>query len=48
MAHKAFITNTSTKTLKKRIDQLIKHSRELKFLVISSAGSKFIWYSLSF
>ncbi len=33
MAQKAFITNTKTKTLKKRIEQLIEHSRELKFLV---------------
>ncbi len=29
MSRKAFITNT--KTLKKRIEQLIVHSRELKF-----------------
>jgi len=33
MPQKAFITNTKTKTLKKRIEQLITHSRELKFLV---------------
>ena len=33
MQHKAFITNTKTKTLKKRIEQLIVHSQELKFLV---------------
>lgn len=33
MPHKAFITNTKTKTLKKRIEQLIEYSRELKFLV---------------
>ncbi len=31
--HKAFITNTSTKTLKKRLTELIEHSKELKFLV---------------
>lgn len=33
MPHKAFITNTKTKTLKKRLEQLIEHSQELKFLV---------------
>ena len=33
MKHKAFITNTPTKTLKKRLEQLIEHSQELKFLV---------------
>ena len=33
MPYKAFITNTKTKTLKKRNNQLIEHSRELKFLV---------------
>ena len=33
MGHKAFITNTDTKTLKKRLEQLIEHSEELKFLV---------------
>lgn len=33
MPQKAFITNTKTKTLKKRIEQLIEHSQELKFLV---------------
>ncbi len=33
MQQKAFITNTKTRTLKKRIEQLIEHSRELKFLV---------------
>lgn len=33
MPHKAFITNTETKTLKKRLQQLIEHSQELKFLV---------------
>jgi len=33
MPHKAFITNTQTQTLKKRLIELIEHSRELKFLV---------------
>jgi len=33
MPHKAFITNTQTLTLKKRLTELIEHSRELKFLV---------------
>ena len=33
MQHKAFITNTKTRTLKKRLEQLIEHSQELKFLV---------------
>lgn len=33
MPHKAFITNTQTLTLKKRLIELIEHSRELKFLV---------------
>ncbi|MFZ0033723.1 MAG: redoxin family protein [Sedimentisphaerales bacterium] len=33
MPHKAFITNTQTQTLKKRLTELIEHSRELKFLV---------------
>lgn len=33
MPHNAFITNTKTKTLKKRIEQLIEHSQELKFMV---------------
>jgi superfamily II DNA or RNA helicase/HKD family nuclease len=32
MPHKAFITNTETKTLKKRLSELIEHSEELKFL----------------
>ena len=32
MPHKAFITNTQTKTLKKRLSELIEHSAELKFL----------------
>lgn len=33
MTHKAFITNTKTKTLKRRIEQLIENSQELKFLL---------------
>ncbi len=33
MTHKAFITNIKTKTLKRRIEQIIEHSQELKFLV---------------
>ncbi|MFQ5707228.1 MAG: hypothetical protein ACE5HO_07240 [bacterium] len=33
MQHKAFITNTSTKTPIKRLGQLIEHSQEPKFLV---------------
>lgn len=33
MPHKAFITNEKTKTLKKRLSELIEHSEELKFLV---------------
>jgi superfamily II DNA or RNA helicase/HKD family nuclease len=33
MPHKAFITNTQTQTLKKRLVELIEHSKELKFLV---------------
>jgi len=34
MPHKAFITNSKdAKTLKKRLSQLIEHSKELKFLV---------------
>jgi len=33
MPHKAFITNEKTKTLKKRLTELIEHSEELKFLV---------------
>ncbi len=33
MTNKAFITNSNTKTLKKRLHELISHSAELKFLV---------------
>ncbi len=33
MAQGSFITNTKTRTLRKRLNQLIEHSRELKFLV---------------
>lgn len=33
MPHRAFITNEKTKTLKKRLTELIEHSEELKFLV---------------
>ncbi|MDZ7723243.1 MAG: helicase-related protein [candidate division KSB1 bacterium] len=33
MKHNAFITNQKTKTLKKRIHQLLEYSQELKFLV---------------
>ena len=33
MSQKAFITNSKTKTLKKRLHELINHSSELKFLV---------------
>ena len=33
MPHHAFITNTATKTLKKRLTELIEHSGMLKFLV---------------
>jgi len=33
MPNKAFITNEKTKTLKKRLTELIEHSEELKFLV---------------
>ena len=33
MSHKAFITNEKTKTLKKRLSELVEHSEELKFLV---------------
>src|SRR5215211_8086841 len=29
----AFITNSKSRTLKKRLDELIQHSQELKFLV---------------
>jgi hypothetical protein len=31
--NRAFITNNETRTLKKRLEQLIQHSQELKFLV---------------
>jgi superfamily II DNA or RNA helicase/HKD family nuclease len=33
VSHKAFITNEKTKTLKKRLSELVEHSEELKFLV---------------
>ena len=33
MPHRAFITNEKTKTLKKRLTELVEHSEELKFLV---------------
>jgi len=33
MPANAFITNAQSRTLKKRLDELIQHSRELKFLV---------------
>ena len=33
MSANAFITNAPTRTLKKRLEQLIQHSQELKFLV---------------
>lgn len=33
MSADTFITNESTRTLKKRLEELIRHSRELKFLV---------------
>ena len=33
MTTNAFITNAATRTLKKRLEQLIQHSQELKFLV---------------
>jgi SNF2 family DNA or RNA helicase/HKD family nuclease len=33
MTANAFITNAEARTLKKRLDELIQHSRELKFLV---------------
>src|SRR3990172_7285830 len=33
MPANAFITNSKSRTLKKRVDELIQHSKELKFLV---------------
>jgi superfamily II DNA or RNA helicase len=33
MSSNAFITNSKSRTLKKRLDELIQHSKELKFLV---------------
>ena len=33
MPANAFITNSKSRTLKKRLDELIQHSHELKFLV---------------
>jgi HKD family nuclease len=33
MPSNAFITNSKSRTLKKRLDELIQHSKELKFLV---------------
>ena len=33
MPANAFITNSKSRTLKKRLDELIQHSKELKFLV---------------
>lgn len=33
MTVSAFITNAQSRTLKKRLDELIQHSQELKFLV---------------
>lgn len=33
MSASTFITNADTRTLKKRLEQLIQHSQELKFLV---------------
>lgn len=33
MSAKAFITNSQSRTLKKRLEELIQHSKELKFLV---------------
>lgn len=33
MPANAFITNSQSRTLKKRLDELIQHSKELKFLV---------------
>jgi len=33
MSSNAFITNSKSRTLKKRLDELIQHSQELKFLV---------------
>ena len=33
MSANAFITNSKSRTLKKRLDELIQHSKELKFLV---------------
>ena len=33
MPANAFITNSKARTLKKRLDELIQHSKELKFLV---------------
>ena len=33
MSANTFITNDPTRTLKKRLEQLIQHSQELKFLV---------------
>src|SRR6266545_5822214 len=33
MSANAFITNSKSRTLKKRLDELIQHSQELKFLV---------------
>ncbi len=33
MTTNAFITNSKSRTLKKRLDELIQHSKELKFLV---------------
>ena len=33
MPANAFITNSKSRTLKKRLDELIHHSQELKFLV---------------
>jgi hypothetical protein len=34
MPANAFITNAQAHTLKKRLDKLIQHSKELKFLVV--------------
>ena len=33
MPANAFITNSKSRTLKKRLDELVQHSQELKFLV---------------
>jgi len=48
MPGNAFITNSKSHTLKKRLDELIQHSQELKFLVgfFSFSGWRELYESL--